>query len=322
MPNRAQPCCAPTFSIVWCSRDCSRLPDANDRHEAAGAGAFAAVTEEEVRVAGRAEAAGENVLRAQASGNELRAVGSGEIEMHIAGRGLVARGHHVEPLQGIGLFACSRLIKVFGRIRELRGEFSDELRAHFIAARSDGGAERGQKIGGLASKFEPHAANSFFGDPGKCTLPARMNGSYSAFLGIDNDDWDAIGRLHGKEQTGAIGGGGVAFARVCRRGGKQVDGVGMNLLERREGKFLSAKRGLQKAAVFVNVLACIPFHDAEIEDGLAIKDADAAGARAESVNEPLEFAEWRELKDLQATGTADGPRWRKTERARRIAFAV
>jgi len=280
------------------------------------------MAEEKINVTSRAEAAGENILRAQASGQKLRAVGLWEIEVHIARGRLMARGHHVEPLQGIGFIASARLIEVFGRIGELCGEFCDELRAHLVATPADRRAECGQEIGWFAAKFEAHAAHGFFCDARERALPARMNGSDGAFLGINKEDRDAIGRLHGKEQAGAIRGGCVALAWVCGRGVKKVYRVRVNLLERREGKFLSAERGLQKEAILCDIFARVPFHEAEIEDGLAIKNADAAGARAETVDKPRKFVECRELEDLQAAGTAHGPRRGKPQRARHIAFAV
>jgi len=78
---------------------------------------------------------------------------------------------------------------------------------------------------------------------------------------------------------------------------------------------------LKKAAVFGDVFPRIPFHEAEIEHRLATEKADAAGPRTESVDEPREFTEWRELQDLQATGTAHNPGRRETQRARGSAFA-
>lgn len=72
----------------------------------------------------------------------------------MARRRLVARGHHAEPLQRIGLIARARLIEILGSVRELRGEFGDEIRADFVTAGADGWAESGEELGRLAAKFE------------------------------------------------------------------------------------------------------------------------------------------------------------------------
>jgi len=213
----------------------------------------------------------------------------------IARRGLVARGRHAEPLQRIGLIARSRLIEIAGGIGELRGEFGDEFRAHFVTAGADGGAESGEEISGLAAKFEAQAADGLFRDAGKRALPTRMNGGDGAFFGINEKDRNAIGGLHGEKKTGAIRGGGVALACVTGRRGEEVDHVGVDLLERREREIFSAERGLQEAAVLGDVFTRIPFHEAEIEDLLGIEWADAAGPSTESVDQPGEFAEGREL---------------------------
>jgi len=283
--------------------------------------AFAAVAEKHVGVTSGAKTANENILRAQTCGEELRSIRLRKVEVHIARRGLVARWRHAEPLQRIGLIAGARLIEIFRRIGELRGELGDEFRANFIATGADGGAERGEQIGGLAAEFEAQAAHSLFGDAGKCALPTRMNCGDSAFFGIHDKDGHAIGGLHGEEHAGAIRHGGVALAGERGRGAEQADRVGVDLFERREREIFGAECSLQKAAILGDVFARVPFHEAEIQHRLAIKNADAAWARAETVDEPREFAEWRELQDFQAAGTVHDPGRREKQRAPSSAFA-
>lgn len=122
-----------------------------------------------------------------------------------------------------------------------------------------------------------------------------MNGGNDALIGIDEKNRDAIGGLHGEKQAGAIRDGGVALAGVSRRGGEKVNHVGVDLLERHEREIFGAERGLQEAAVCGDIFARVPFHEAEIQDLATFELADAAGPRAEAVDEPGEFAEWREL---------------------------
>ena len=69
--------------------------EADDGEQAAGLGALFAVAEEEVGVAGGAEVADEDVLGAEAGGEELGAIGFFQIEEDVFGPGLVAWGHHV-----------------------------------------------------------------------------------------------------------------------------------------------------------------------------------------------------------------------------------
>jgi len=261
------------------------------------------MAEEEIGVTSGAKTARENVLQAQAGGEELRAIGFGEIEVDIARRGLVARGRHAEPLQRIGLIAGARLVEILGGVRELRSELGDKIRAHFVTAGTDGGPERGEQVARLAAEFETHAANGFLGDAGERALPTRMDGGDGVFLGINEKDRDAIGGLHGEEQTGTVRDGGVALARKRGRGGEQADRVGVDLLQRLERKLFRAECGLQEAAVFGDVFARVPFHEAEIELRLAIEWADATGPRAETVDQPGEFAKWSELQHLQTAGT-------------------
>ena len=87
--------------------------DGNDCHEAAGFRAFFAVGEQEIAAAGGAEIADENIFFAQADVQELGAVGFFQVEENILGRRLVAGGHHVEPLNGIGLVAGAIGVQVY-----------------------------------------------------------------------------------------------------------------------------------------------------------------------------------------------------------------
>ena len=48
---------------------------------------------------------------------------------------------HIEPLERVRFFAGERLIEIFGAVGELRGEFGDQIRANFVAARANGRAE-------------------------------------------------------------------------------------------------------------------------------------------------------------------------------------
>ena len=258
------------------------------------------MAEEEVSAASGAKPARKDILRAQAGGEELRAIGFGEIEADIARRGLVARGHHAEPLQRIGFVAGARLIEIRGGIRELRGEFCDEFRAHFIAAGANGRAESGQQVSRLAAEFEAHAADGLFGDAGERAFPTRMNSGDGAFFGIHDKDRNTIGGLHGEKHAGAIGDAGVPLARMSGCVGEKVNHVGVDLLQRRKREISSVERGLQEAAVFSDVCARVPIHEAEIKHRLTIEKADAAGPRAESVDEPGQLAKRRKLQDLQA----------------------
>ena len=67
--------------------------------------------------------------------------------MNVFGRGLVPRGHHVEPLERIGFFSGAGLVEIVASIGELRRELRDEFGADFVAARTDAGADGGEEIG-------------------------------------------------------------------------------------------------------------------------------------------------------------------------------
>ena len=128
--------CAPSARLKPCPPETLEA-NADGGKQAAGEGAFAAVAEEQIGVAGGAEIAGENILRPQAGSEELRAIGFAQIQVNILRRRLVARRLHIEPLEGIGLFAGARLVEIVRGIGELRGEPGDEVGSDFVAARTD-----------------------------------------------------------------------------------------------------------------------------------------------------------------------------------------
>jgi hypothetical protein len=265
------------------------------------------VAEEQIGVAGGAEVAHENVLGWQACGQELRAIGFPEIEMDVFGGWLVPGGTHVEPLEGIGLFTAACFVEIVGRVSELRGEFDDEVGGNFVAAGTDGRADGGEEMRGLAAELELHAADSFLGNAREGAAPSGVNRGDRALFGIDKENGNAVGGLDAEEQAGAIGGGGVAFASIRGRLREWPNHVGVNLFQGHELKLVRAKNGLKKAAVFDDIFAGVPFHEAEVQNLLGFELADATWAGTETVDEPRDSGERGEFEDLQAARTAETP---------------
>jgi len=276
------------------------------------------VAEEQAGVAGGAEVADVNIFREKARGHELRAVGFTKIEMDVFRRRLVAGRLHVEPLEGIGLFAGAGLVEIVGGVGELRGEFGDEFGGDFVAAEADRGADGGEEIGGLAAEFELEAADGLLGDAGEGAAPAGMDGGNRALFWIDQKNRDAIGGLDGQEQSRMMRGGSVALAGFGCGPGEHANCVRVDLLQRNESKIGSTESGLKEAAIFKDVFAGVPFHEAEIEDFFGFEGAHAAGAGAEPVDEPRKFEEWGELKNLKAARLSQAPRRGNAENRRRV----
>ena len=266
------------------------------------------MAEEQVGVAGGAEVADVDIFREQTGGRELRAVGFAKIEMDVFRRRLVTGRLHVEPLERIGLFAGAGFIEVVGGIGELRGEFGDEVGGNFVAAGADGRTDRGEEIGRLAAKFELHLANGFLGDAGERAAPTGVNRGNGSFLRINQKNRYAIGGLDGQEQSRVIRGGSVAFAGIGGRPREDANDVRVDLLEWNEFEIGGAERGLEAAAIFEDVFAGVPFHEAEIEDFFGFERADSAGSGAEAVNQPRKLEKRDEFENLQAAGLAKAPR--------------
>ena len=77
----------------------------------------------------------------------MGAIGFGETEVDVFRWRLMSGWHHVEPLEGVGLFARARLVEIVICVCELRFELDDQLGADFVAAGADAGTDGGEKIG-------------------------------------------------------------------------------------------------------------------------------------------------------------------------------
>lgn len=264
------------------------------------AGALFAVGEEEVRAAGGAEVDDMNVARLQSGCKELGAIGFTEVEEDIFRRRLMAGRGHVEPLERIGLIAGAELIEIGGGVGELREELGRDFGANFVAARADAGADGGEEVAGAGGEVHLHGADSFGDDAGECATPTGVDGGDGALLGIDKEDWNTVGSLHGEEEARTIGEQGVPAAGFGGCGIENVDDVGVDLLQRDKRKIDGAKGGLEAAAVFENVFAGVPVSEAEVEDGVAVEKTDAVPAGGEAVTEPGQFGEGRNLDEFEA----------------------
>ena len=224
--------------------------------------AFLAVAEEEVAAAGSAEVADEDVGGVETSTEKLRTIGFAEIEEDVFGGWLVARRHHVEPLDGVGFVAGAEFVEPLGGLGKLGEELAGDFRADFVAAAADGWADGGEEVGRLRFEAHLHLADSFDHDARQGAAPAGVNGGDRALFGVDEENGDAIGGLDSEEKAGAVGGQGVAFAGCGGRDVEKMDDVRMDLLERDELEIGRSESGLEAAAVFEDVFFGVPFGEA------------------------------------------------------------
>jgi len=146
----------------------------------------------------------------------------------------VARGHHVEPLDGIGLVTGAKLVEPFRGFGELREELGGDFGADFVAATADGWADGGEEIGGVGFVLHLHFADGLDEDALEGAAPSGVNGGDGALFWVDEEYGDAIGGLDSEEKAGAVRGGSVAAAKFGGRGVEKMDDIGMDLLERDE----------------------------------------------------------------------------------------
>ena len=263
--------------------------DADDGREAAALGAFLAVAEEKIPAAGGAQAADEDVGGTDASAKKLGAIGFAEVEENVLGGRLMARRHHIQPLNGIGLVTSAEFIEPFRSLGELGKKLSGDFGTDFIAAAADGGADGGEEIGRLGFEVHLQLADGFDDDALESAAPASMNGGDGALFGIDEEYGNAVSGLDTKEEARAVRDGGIALAGLGGCGVEKMDDVGMDLFKRNELQVGRAEGGLEAAAVFEDVVLGVPFGEAETENSFAVLITHAAGLGAEAVDEPGEF---------------------------------
>ena len=210
----------------------------------------------------------------------------------------MARGHHVEPLDGVRLIAGAEFGEPFWGFGKLGEELGGDFGADFVAATADGGADGGEEVSGVRFELHLHLADGFDDDAGERAAPAGVDGGDGTLLGVDEEDGDAVSGLNAQKEAGAVGDGGVPLAKCGGRCVEKMDYVGMNLFQGYEFQVSGADGGLEATAVFQDVFFGVPFGEAKIEDFLCGLHADAAGLGAETVDEPGEFGEGGGLEDL------------------------
>ncbi len=171
----------------------------------------------------------------------------------------MARGHHVEPLDGIGFVAGAEFVEPFRGFGELGKKLSGDFGADFVAAAANRWPDGGEEVGGVGFELHLHLADGFDDDALESAAPAGMNGGDGALFRIDQENRDAIGGLDTQEKPGTVCDGGVPSARFGGCGVEKVDDVGMDLLERNEFEVRCAEGGLEAAAVFEDVFLGVPF---------------------------------------------------------------
>ena len=306
----------PTEGIIYGrgqSGQCVRERNASAKNadggeEAAGAGTLFPEAEEKIWTAGGAEISRENAPGLETRGEELGTVGFAEVEVDVFGRGLMARWHHVEPLERIWFFTRASLVEPARGFGKLGGELGNKFGPDFIATGADRRAESSNEIGRVTAELHLELANGFLGNARQSAAPTRVDCRDRAALGVDKQDGHAVGGLDRKQQAGSIGDRGVGFAGFRASGAEEMNGIGMDLAQREKRQTGSAESRLEEAPVFEDVFAGIPIGESEIENFPAVEFANAAGSGTETVEKPGEIAEGIELEDTQTAGGGQDPR--------------
>ncbi len=195
----------------------------------------------------------------------------------------MAGGHHVEPLDGVGLVAGAEFVEVVGGVGELGEELGGDFGADFVAAGADAGADGGEEVARVGAEVHLHFADGFGGmrarvprQPAWMAAMARFLGS-TRRMGTQSAVWMARRRpgrlvMVASPRQGSDG--------AVSKSGLRRSGI---VLGRRAGD-RGAGGGLEAAAIFEDVFAGVPVGEAEIQDLFVFEWGDAAGAGAEGVD--------------------------------------
>ena len=112
----------------------------------------------------------------------------------------------------------------------------------------------------------------------------------------------------------------VRFRSLGAGRGGNVNHVGVELAQRDERHFASAKRRHEFFAIRRDAFALVPLREAQIQRGFFFEHARAAGPRAEAMHEPAELSERARFHHLQAARPANRPGGAAVAR-RRAVFA-
>src|SRR5579862_38743 len=92
-----------------------------------------------------------------------------------------------------------------------------------------------------------------------------MNRGNRAAFCIGKKHWNAVGGLYGKKESANARDQRVTGKRVRRNSIDQMNRVGMNLAQRDQFHFGSAKRAKKRFAIQFHGFALVPFREAKIQ---------------------------------------------------------
>lgn len=190
--------------------------------------------EEEIIPARGAHSQIGDVFCRNAGGEQLAAVGLGEIEknflrhLSMTGRACAEKKQWVFFVDLVPFF---RFPEEFSSVAELRFEYRLHLRSDLITAAANSRANRRTQIGRSSSKPAVHLAHTFFDDPLNRSAPAGMKDAYGPVLGIDQNHGKAIGGQNTEQDSRSVGYQAIAGKRIIWDLTDQVNDVGVDLAE-------------------------------------------------------------------------------------------
>lgn len=154
---------------------------------------LAAVGEELVDAAGRAERFSVDLAGRDTGLENLRPVGLPQVQSVLSGDVRV-----------------EILVAIWPRVKTLKN-----LAADLITTDADGGTDSAVKTAGIGTKLPAHPRNPLLENSPSGSLPAGMKNPYGAVVGIDQHDGHTIGGLNSEPYSGAIGKHPVAGGLFC-----------------------------------------------------------------------------------------------------------
>ena len=191
-------------------------------------------------------------------------------------------------------------------ISELRLELGPDFFSNFIAAAVNSGTNHSLKITRATAEAADHLADAFLHDALKGAAPTRVKDPDGVLPGVDQDHWQAVGRLNRQQQAGRRGDHPIPDEWFVRNAFDKADDVGMNLAQSdhrperspvvraiHRSEFLKKSRTIARHRGLGVV-----FGETEVEIALAVSPRRSSEARGETVDQPGNSLEMLGPKNL------------------------
>ncbi len=291
--------------------------NSNRRHHSSRHSLFRAIGKEQISAACGAKRRCVDVLGRNSSGEQLSPVGLYQIEKYFFGEHAVTGSASSQEEQWVFLADWIRLFyfpEQFAPVFELGLELSSHLWANVITAPVDTWPNSRAQIAGSGAEPAKHLAHTFFHDAFHRPAPARMKHADRRALCVHQDHGQAIRRKNCEQDTRCLGDQAIAGKLRARNASYAVNEVRVYLTQGDKWPRAASAEGAQspqkaRPVAFDGGAGIFP-GESQIQRPASISFRNAAGPRAEAVDQPRDRLKRSSLQDFVVRLTGNFQRHR------------